>query len=162
MSKVKVFIGIFGTVLILSGCRKTTPFEEKPFAEYRSHEFVRDPNLDLDLLALTLYFTDGDGDVGLEDADTLAPFDRSSRFFNNLWVELYSIKNELPTDTFLFDGRIPNLTPAGQNKTLEGEIEYRLTIGGFNPGDSVLIGFQLIDRSLKSSEKAFTPFIIIE
>ncbi len=162
MSKVSPLLYIISFSIFVFGCRKSAVFDEQPYAEYRSHKFTQDANLGLELLALTIYFTDGDGDVGLNDADTLAPFDRNTRFFNNFWVELYSIKNGESKDTFIFDGRIPNLTPAGQNKTLEGEIEYRLTSGGFNPGDSIMIGFQLVDRSLKVSEKAFTPYIIIE
>ena len=162
MSKVKTLFLPLAFIIALLSCRKESVFSEIPFVEYRSHEFLFDSNIGLDLLALTLYFTDGDGDIGLNDGDTLPPFDRSTRFFNNLWVELYVVKNAEIIDTFNFDGRIPNLTPAGQNKTLEGEIEYRLTIGGFAPGDSVLIGFQLVDRARNVSEKGFTPYIEIE
>lgn len=162
MSKVKTFILLISFSAFVMSCRKSAIFDERPFVEYRSHTFQMDNTLNLELLALTIYFTDGDGDVGLADSDTLAPYDRSTRFFNNLWVEVYSIKMGEPLDTFIFDGRIPNLTPVGQNKTLEGEIEYRLTIGGFNPGDSILVGFQLVDRALNVSEKGFSPIIIIE
>jgi hypothetical protein len=38
------------------------------------------------LILLTLSYTDGDGDLGLTDADTAAPFNFGSPFFHNLPV----------------------------------------------------------------------------
>lgn len=155
-----VFVG-FVCLFALLSCESDNDFSDIPFLEYVSHEFkVKDEQR---FIEMKLYFNDRDGNIGLEPWDTLPPFDRNSEYFNNLWVTAYLIRNGVPNDTFLgFDGRIPNLTPEGQNKSLEGHIFYDMPVEGLAIGDTMIYDFILIDRDLNRSDTAKTPPIRIE
>lgn len=156
----KVFVGFVCFVVLLS-CESDNDFSDIPFLEYVSHEFkVKDEQR---FIEMKLYFNDRDGNIGLEPWDTVAPFNQGSIYFNNLWVTAYLVRNGIPTDTFPgFDGRIPNLTPEGQNKSLEGHIFYDIRIEPTALGDTVLFDFVLVDRDLNRSDTAKTPPIRIE
>ncbi|MCH8545536.1 MAG: hypothetical protein LAT54_02280 [Cryomorphaceae bacterium] len=156
----KVFVGIF-FFLVFSSCENDNDFSDVPFLEYVSHEFkVKDEQR---FIEMKLYFNDRDGNIGLEPWDTAAPFNQGSEYFNNLWVTAYLIRDGAPSDTFFgFDGRIPNLTPEGQNKSLEGNIFYDMPIDGLAIGDTMIYDFILVDRDLNKSDTATTPPIRIE
>lgn len=115
---------------------------------------------------------DGDGDIGLSEDDSLPPFDLSSPFFFNLFVEFFEIENgekkpyllPITLDTLRFDQRIPNLTPTGKRKSIEGEIVLKLPtipFPDFEP-DSVVFRIQLYDRALNSSNIIETDPIKIQ
>lgn len=142
-------------------CRKFNTFDPKPFIEYKSHDFRRSEPLLLNMLFLEMTFRDGDGDVGLDEGDTLPPFDKSSPFFHNLWIELYTIRVGQTRDTFSFNARIPNITPPGQIKSLEGVISYEIPVDGLSEGDTIRLGMQLVDRALNISPQAFSPDIVV-
>lgn len=148
--------------MLLTACRKFSTFDPIPVIEYKSHEFLRSQVLGLNMLFLEMTFKDGDGDIGLDEADTLPPFDKNSPFFHNLWIELYTLHQGLILDTFSFNARIPNITPPGQVTSLEGVIQYEIPIDGLTEGDSIRLGLQLIDRSLNISPKAFSPDIEVK
>jgi hypothetical protein len=115
---------------------------------------------------------DGDGDIGLSDDDSLPPFDVNSHFFFNLFVEFFEIKDGekisylLPgsPDTLRFDQRLPNLTPTGKRKSIEGEIVLKLPTVPFPlfEPDSVVFRIQLFDRALNSSNIIETDPIKIQ
>lgn len=156
----RFWLSIIALVGILA-CAEDNNFSEVPYLEYRGHEFkVQD---DQRFIEMKLYFNDRDGNIGLEPEDTASPFNPGNENFNNLWVWAYLIRDGIPSDTFLgFDGRIPNLTPQGQNKSLEGTIYYDMPVEGLAIGDTILYKFQLIDRDLNKSDTAVTPNIRIE
>ncbi|TVQ77433.1 MAG: hypothetical protein EA358_06525 [Flavobacteriales bacterium] len=162
MSRIlKYLFAIFGLIFVLSGCEKENDFSVIPFLKYVGHEFtLKDGQR---FIKVELYFNDRDGDIGLDQGDTLPPFDINSEYFNNLWVKGFSVFNGEIRDTFLgFDGRIPNLTPQGQNKSLEGNIFYELSISAVPPGAVLKYEFILIDRALNRSDPVMTPEITIE
>lgn len=145
-----------------AACRKFNAFDPIPLIEYKSHDFRKSQPLGLHMLYLEMTFRDGDGDIGLDESDTLPPFDRSSPFFHNLWIDLYTVRNGQAIDTFNFNARIPNITPAGQVKSLEGEIQYEIPVDGLAEGDTIRIGIQLVDRALNISPRAFSPDLIVK
>ncbi|MFN4299245.1 MAG: hypothetical protein ACK4EX_05865 [Thermaurantimonas sp.] len=163
MAKVRMpFFWILSVVLLMGACRKFNPFDPIPVIEYKSHYFKRSQPLGLHMLHLEMTFRDGDGDIGLSEGDTLPPFDISSPFYHNLWIELFTIKNSLIVDTFNFNARIPNITPPGQVKSLEGEIQYEIPIDGLAEGDTIRVGIRLVDRALNVSARSFSPEIVVK
>jgi hypothetical protein len=122
------------------------------------------------LILLTLSYTDGDGDVGLTDADTAAPFNFGSPFFHNLPVT-YLVPNASGDYMELQDGngepygnqheRIPVLTPPGKYKSISGTIQVKLTADPVtsNKPDSVMFSVALIDRALHVSNRIQTKVI---
>lgn len=107
-------------------------------------------------------FTDGDGDVGLAPGDTFPPYNTSSKFNFNLylnyyeyqngaWVRLVNIDEETGDTINPFSYRIPVLETDGKDKTLEGEIEIDMPFIYFNPFsdfDSLRYEIELYDRAL--------------
>ncbi len=110
---------------------------------------------------IELEYTDGDGDIGLEPADTLAPFNWGSKYFYNLYVNVYKVENGISspilipasTDTVQYNDRILNLTPTGKHKSIYGTIKLNikaLPYPGITP-DSMYYTIQIADRSLHLS-----------
>ncbi len=156
---IAVSIGLFFT-----SCLKSEKFPSTPAITFESFEVAGDSAF------LTIAFTDGDGDIGLDDDDTLPPYhydEGNNRNFYNLFLEYFEweseqwVKKDL-TPPFYY--RIPVITPTGQNKALDGEIEVLLPFY-YNPfltsGDSVKYEVLLMDRSLKESNVVETHEIIV-
>ncbi len=144
-------VGILSVALLFWSCEPPRRFPVEPYLEYRSHTLLP-PSLDrpFPALELNLYFRDGDGDIGLEPEDTLGPFCPSCDYFNNLFITVSSKINGVYEFPFDEPSRIKNLTPIGQNKTLEGAIQYRVNLNN-RSSDTLRISVQLIDRALNKS-----------
>lgn len=115
---------------------------------------------------ITLNYQDGDGDIGLDLADTFPPYNYPSTYFYNLLVNVYRIDDGIissvliPTvppavpDTINYHERILNLTPTGKSKAISGQIKLFIRAAPY-PGvtpDSMFYTFQLLDRALNKSE----------
>lgn len=155
-------VSLLMLVGIFASCQKESNFSEIPdlkFKEYR----VTDTSL-----VITLEFTDGDGDLGLDDGDTLSPFNPGSFAYNNLFLYYQQKVNDSTfnyylnngTDTIRFWYRYKNITPVGQKKVLEGELIANLPAPYSIPGiDSFRFEIFMLDRALNRSKSIFTPTI---
>jgi len=106
---------------------------------------------------LHLYFTDGDGDIGLFDEDTIAPFDY------NLFVNYFETQNDSLQQRNVsppFHIRIPNLTPSGQNKSLKVNLKYDMDVT-YRNSDTIKFELKLFDRALNESDWVGTGLIIL-
>jgi hypothetical protein len=155
---------LFGALfLLLQSCLERKEFSDIPEIKFESFTI-----LPQNKALLTFRFTDGDGDIGLDPRDTMPPFNLSSFYYYNFRMEYYELRNGewvRPDITFPgFDGlyyRIPNITPEGQNKILEGEIDVDLIFPILiNEFDTCKFTFQLWDRALNASNLAETPIIL--
>jgi len=145
--------------LLFSSCIKKDNFPPQPKIEFIEFNAIRD-----DSATCTISFQDGDGDIGaLEGENT-----------KNLFLYYY-IKNKVTgefelgdadtttakIDTILYDHQVPNLTPVGQNKSLEGEILVKFSNIYFFPKDKVFkYRIFLFDRAGNKSNEVFTKEII--
>ena len=160
-SRAKVALGAAMALLVV-GCFPTEEFPKEPR--------IANPVLTQygDSASLRFSFTDGDGDIGLNASDNAPPFDTSSVYKNNLFLEYEELRNGAwvrPTLLLPFSYRIPRITPTGQNKALEGEIAVALEpwpiIPG-NPFDTIRFSVVLVDRELRFSNTEFTPATKVE
>ena len=84
---------LIASILFVVSCDENKNFSPVPYLEYKSHQLVSqdvDPaNFPFDYADVTLYFTDGDGDLG-QDADFVgvACCD-SCNFYCNLFVSVW-------------------------------------------------------------------------
>jgi len=78
--------------LLLSACRKPEKFSEIPAIEFVSLEAYEDASTGTDV-CLTFKFQDGDGDIGLDETDTQAPFDTSSIYYFNCFITYFEKQN---------------------------------------------------------------------
>lgn len=172
ISKTKIsVVFILSQLILLSSCLKVETYPNEPTIEYKSFEVFQDSAI------VTISFTDGNGDIGLETGDTLGNFAPDSFFYYNAYLEYYEFMNgewvkgtadpagnNFPTsDTIVFSNRLPNITPIGQNKALKGDIKLTLEPNYFNPisnyNDSIKYKIFIIDRALNISNTVETEII---
>ncbi|MBK9177315.1 MAG: hypothetical protein IPM46_13480 [Flavobacteriales bacterium] len=147
--------------LVLSGCVKRDSFPPEPTLKFKSFTQFGDS------ASLVVLFTDGDGDIGLDDSDNQPPFNTGSDYYYNLFLEYEEYRSVtaswVPISLALpLRYRIPRITPTGQNKALEGEIAVALAwpIIPDNVVDTVRFQVRLVDRALRESNRVPTDPII--
>ena len=147
-------------ISVLFACKKSEQFSDIPYLEFRKYQ-LKDSVDALGNIAkiceLHLYFTDGDGDIGLFDEDTIAPFDY------NLFVNYFEAQNDSLQQINVsppFHIRIPNLTPSGQNKSLKVNLKYDMDLT-YRNSDTIKFELKLFDRALNESDWVGTGLIIL-
>jgi hypothetical protein len=159
------FLAVLSGVLFLSpGCRKDEKFPVIPHIEFL--EFVKFGN---DSADFHITFTDGDGDIGLDQSDTLPPYDSASGNAENIYMLYYQkdtatgqwVTYELsPSDSIpnplSYNYRIPRVLTEGQNKALEGEIIIHM-YPPFNVQNPFKYEVYIKDRALHQSNKILSP-----
>jgi len=153
-SKIALFIVAAG--LMFSSCLKPKTYSEIPAIEFKDFTAVGDTGY------LVISFTDGDGDVGLGENEIQPPYDTSSMFYYNLFINYYEKVNGVWQqgtndigEPIQFNYRVPFLTPEGNNKALKGEIQVMLSPYYYNytssDSDTIKYDIQLADRALQLS-----------
>lgn len=167
---VRIIISVFLAGIVMFSCKKTEDYPVEPviklesfFKIYNSQQGIFDRGI------MTISFTDGDGDIGLGQNDTTAPFDYNFiiRYFeiqNGDTVEeelVWYNKITQSYDTINHNARIPYLTPRGSSKAIRGEIEDTLQIYNYSSEfDTIFFEAYIIDRALHESNTITTPLII--
>jgi len=163
-------------LLLFAKCSKFEDYPVEPKIEYTN--FILLLNQQSGIIeqgVLSISYTDGDGDIGLDPGDTLAPFNYGSEYYYNMIIDYYEKQNgkwELvplvyqnpetgKNDTLTFSVRIPSLTPTSGNQAIKGIIQDTMYI--YNPlseFDTIKFSVSLIDRALHKSNTVETPPII--
>jgi len=163
-TKLSYFL-ILCVVILFGSCLKIEEYPDEPILCFTSIE--QQP----DSITLNFSFTDGDGNFGLEDGDTLSPFNVEP-FKQNLIVHYYELQNgewqrfgpDFPQSSpfFLFSPfsqRVDWVRPSGQIKAQVGELSY----GIGNPYyvftsdfDTCRYEVYLYDRDLNQSNIVYT------
>ena len=159
----KLFLFGIATIL-LCACRPQKKFPEVPYIEFFSIEKIDDGTGVDNQANLTIYFRDGNGDIGLDEADTAGVFAKDSAYYYNFFINYYEKQNgewvlvELPTP---LHARLPyfsNNVP----ESIEGNITITTFINNyFSRYDTVKLVCQMVDRALNQSNIIETPEIIV-
>lgn len=169
-SKVHKFIVL---LLFFYGCKKQEQFSAIPSLTFVALDQLKDTSGKDSSGVLRLQFTDGDGDMGLSPSDTFPPFNYGSKFYYNFFINYFEkqngewVKIVLPPiepggDTLTNNSRIPDLTPVGQNKVLQGDLIFELfTNNPFSPYDTIKYDITITDRALNRSNMVTTGEIIL-
>lgn len=160
----KFFAKIAIVTLVLAGCENVANFPKEPFIELTSYEVVAqgvDPDAPGPHVKVKFYFTDGDGNLGLDDNDLAPPHCDTCAHYDNLFVDVNSKVNGVFEKSFDYNSRLKNLTPEAQNKTLEGHMTYKIDIAN-RASDTLRIDIYLEDRDLNKSNTISTPTIFID
>ena len=154
-------LSLFAAVAVfIFGCGKEEKYPIEPVITFKTISVFDNNNF-----TLTLGFTDGDGNIGLEKGDTSGVFSPDSVFYYNCFISFYR-KNGEQYEPLNFTPpyyyRIPLLTPDERNKNIKGDIQVNvqgLTVDGTE--DTLLIDVYIADRSLNVSNKvSSTPFVL--
>ncbi len=151
----------------LTGCLEKEEFPDQPiltFKELDQRYELNSPNDTITSLFfyVTVNFTDGDGDIGLDAADTVySPFGPGEAHYFNYYTQIQKRMNgEWADIRDPWRYRMKRITPTGQDPTLNGEITVRMgPIEGDMPfpnpdlftGDTLQVTVRLEDRSLHIS-----------
>jgi len=152
-------------VLLIDSCKKPKVYSDIP--EIKFEEFILKDTVDpLDNPVkkgiLEFSFIDGDGDIGLQESDTVYPFD--STHFYNLFLDEYYYENgnvvaDTPTVPLYY--RIPYIEPQGQNKVLKGKIKVNIYYTYPVVHDSIFYKFFILDRKFHKSNVEKTTLIVL-
>lgn len=148
---------------LFGSCKKVPTYSTIPEINLKSVEI--NPNNEI---VVHINFTDGDGDFGLNEIDTVAPYNSNSLYFNNLFLAYEEKINgnwqpglDQLGNPAVYKFRISNLTPQGRNKSLKGIISttlYLLPSSGL--ADTCRFKIKIIDRALQVSNEITTDEII--
>lgn len=158
-------------ILILFGCKpESLGYSNTPQIDLLQLTLLKNRSQKDSIIQLEIAYQDGDGDIGLSDTDTLAPFNIGSPFAHNLPItfmvendsgEFVELRNERTGRPYGNNHeRIPLITPTGKYKSIDGTMLVNLTANpaAQNP-TRVFLEIQLIDRALNISNKIQTEVI---
>lgn len=149
----------------LTGCIKDEQYPIVPHIDFGGFATAKDITGKDSLGAITISYTDGDGNIGLFSWDTVPP-----RKYNYFLKFMQYVDNQLievkPVDSSVtFNARIPNLTPLGRNKNIKGDITMYLELyfaRQILKSDTIAFEIYIVDRDLNNSNVIETPLFIIK
>lgn len=120
-----VIIALLGTSILLS-CVKEKDFPVTPVIAFKQYFKYSNDSADC-----VITFKDGDGDIGIKPEDTSSPNDFTLKYLykdttDGQFKPFDAIDSTSAMDTLFYSYRVPNLTPEGQYKALDGEIRAKL------------------------------------
>ena len=162
--KVSILLLVF--ISLTFSCRKHNQYPIEPVIEYLSFDKIHSGTGSDSKAFLTISFTDGDGDIGLETDDTLPPFNYDSEYYYNYYINYFEKKNDtfrkidLP---FTFNTRIPMIEEDLAERGIKGEIRVEVYFNNINSSaDSIRFECQIIDREHHKSNIITTPSIFVK
>ncbi len=126
-----ILLILFILVAFISSCVKEKNFPSAPVITFKDITNKKVSTTDglttLSGIDCTIKFTDGDGDVGVSSTDPI-PDLKVVYQFKGIDGKFHPYDNSTTSgfDTLNFPYRIPDITPQGQYKALEGEIKIQL------------------------------------
>ena len=166
--KLNTKISLFLLILIfgaLTGCIKEQQYPIEPIIEFGGFATAKDISGKDSVGQVTISYTDGDGDIGLYESDSVEPlkynfYIKFMQYTNKQLVEVIP-----PDSTGTFNARIPILTPNGRNKNIKGDITMTLQLyfaRQFLLSDTIAFEIYIKDRALHKSNVIETPMFIIK
>lgn len=152
-----IFILIF-SILIIS-CNKLEEYDNRPIITESSYDLLKNASGKDTALVLKFTFTDGDGDVGLSDADTIAPNNTNVKidYLEKLDGVFSKILIPGTTDTLNFNSRIKKF---GSNNPTKAQVEVKVNIQVVL-ADTVRFDYYIVDKALNRSNKVTTGPIVL-
>jgi len=160
----KYFLSFLLVLAVFNGCKKDEVYPIEPVISFKSVALLGGSNSKDSMAVITVNFTDGDGDIGLNPDDTLAPFNPGSPYYRNYQMEFYEKINGVWTLNPIsptLGGRLPYLTPKGSNKALKGEIKMDSNLPIHKTLDTCYVNIFIYDRALHKSNVVKTSEFII-
>lgn len=180
--KNKLLIVLSLLALLFTSCQKPVEYPVEPRIAYEGFTYLMDAEGNFSGEGVVSFsYTDGDGDLGLDDADSLAPFGINDAHYYNLVVDYMKAENGVfvktpllsphvpshPADTLVlydtvtFNARFCRLRDSEEPKAISGTMDYKLTVQNpFSPNDTIKFEIHILDRALHESNVIQTEAII--
>jgi len=159
--------------LAFCSCQKKVEYPIEPKIAYEGFTYLMNPDSTFSGEGVVSFsYTDGDGDLGLDDSDTLPPFGFHDSYYYNLVVDYLKLENgifvktpllspHVPTnpadtlvlfDTVTFNARFKRLRDTEDPKAISGSMDYKMTVQNpFSPDDTIKFEIHILDRALHES-----------
>ena len=165
--KIHHLIGSLFLALAALSCQKPVEYPIEPKIAYEGFTYLF--NADSTFSGegvISFSYTDGDGDLGLDDADTLPPFGFRDEHYYILMIDyLKCVNGELiktpllswnvqtqSYDTITFNARFKRLRDIEEPKAISGTMDYTLPVQNpFSPNDTIKFEIRILDRALHES-----------
>lgn len=157
---------LFVLVVGLTSCLKRQDYPNRPDIELIAFYPNSSAQSAGDSLGFVKFsFTDGDGDLGLGDSDTLNEFALGQPFYYNLFIYYFEKQNGVyvridPPET-PFHVRFKRLTADGGNGALEGTMDVGVSGYPGTPWDTIRYEMFIVDRALNISDTLVTDDIVL-
>ena len=143
-------------ILTVTCCEDIDFYSEIPEVSFKEFRYAD--------TTLIFEFIDGDGNLGLSQADTTGPYHADSAYNKNLFITYYRYADKEFSEIefkiephFRFE-QLP--TPEGNNKTVKGEMEIQMKDNFPIPSpDTFMIKFYIVDRALNKSNADSTGLL---
>ncbi|MFA8449154.1 MAG: hypothetical protein ACEPOW_00500 [Bacteroidales bacterium] len=170
--KTFVILFIICSLCTFHSCKKKTLSSKIPEISFLSFEKIipTEGNI-VHKGIVTFSYSDGNGDIGLKQNDTLGIHSKGQEHYYNLWINYQEMQNgkwkdiqlidPVSKEEIFFHTRIPVLLPYEQEQIIKGEISDTIFI--YNPlskYDTIRFSLQIADRELNKSNIIITPMII--
>ena len=165
--KTRTLIGIVFLALVAVSCQKPVEYPVEPKIAYEGFTYLFNPDSTFSGEGVISFsYTDGDGDLGLDDADTLSPFGFNDAHYYNMLIDYLKcvngefVKTPLLSwnaqtqsyDTVTFNARFKRLRDSEEPKAISGTMDYTLPVQNpFSPNDTVKFEIRILDRALHES-----------
>ena len=152
--KMKKALLILLAMTVLASCQEKVEYPVEPSITYEGITYLMGADSTLTgEVVLSIGYTDGDGDLGLDDADTVYPFGPNDPHYYNLIVDyLRWDGTQFVTDTINFNARFKRLVFNDEVKAISGTIDFTMMLlNPFAPDDTVKLRAHILDRALHES-----------
>lgn len=157
------FFFLLGSFLLLYSCidRETYPIE--PVITYKTFYIVEDSISAQETGVIVISFTDGNGDIGLNPSDTIAPYHSGGDYYFNFVLYFYKsqgadfVRIDIP-----YSSRIPPINPDDFDQNLKGEIYWEIDLAILRaalPDKRFKFEAFIYDRALNKSNTIMSPVI---
>ena len=164
----KIALIAMSLMLVMAvSCRQDVQYPIEPQITYNGFTYIF--NADSTFSGegiLSFSYTDGDGDLGLDDADSIYPFGLNDPHYYNMEVDYLKSVNgqfvKMPLvywnqltqqyDTISFNSRFKRLVFGDEVKPISGTMEYKMQVQNpFSPSDTIKFEVRIFDRALHVS-----------
>ena len=165
-TKIHLFFSFLLLLGVMSSCFKEESYPIEPIISFDSYSIQNNR------ANIVINFTDGDGDIGLRDSDTISPFDVNSDFHYNLLIQYFEKDDvlgwvegkDLQGNPTIFKYRIRPIITKGKAKGIKGKLDVDMGTLFYNPlssqNDTIKYKIQLIDKALHKSNLAESITIV--
>lgn len=171
--KIRALIGLLVLALAVCSCQKPVEYPIEPKIAYEGFTYLMNPDSTFSGEGIISFsYTDGDGDLGLDDSDTLPPFGFRDAHYYNMVIDYLKCENgvfvrtpllspHVPTtpddtlvlyDTVTFNARFHRLRDNDDPKAISGTMDYKLIVQNpLSPNDTIKFEIRILDRALHES-----------
>ena len=166
---------LFAILIAMAACKKKLEYPIEPAITYQGLTYLMNADSTLSgEIILSISYTDGDGDLGLDDADTLYPFGPNDPHYYNLIIDylkwdgndfvetpLLNCNQQTQSfDTISFNARFKRLVFNDEEASISGVIDYTMMVfNPLSPNDTIKFRAHILDRALHESNTIETDAI---